>query len=217
MLCLVHGIFKVCCSVLQCVVVCCSALRCVAENMRVLSCVFCSVLQCVAVCCNMLHLKHGISKVETIGDGCVMAAGLIDEDGIVKNDKNNARRALAISQVCCSVMQCGAVWCSVVQCVAVCCNVLWRVVACCSVVQCGAVWCSVLQCVAVCCNVLWRVAVCCCTEYLRAELRLKLDHVTAPIRATKRAAEIDFILCSWNQEISRFTIATLGSPYISEV
>jgi len=42
--------------------------------------------------------KHGIFKVETIGDGCVMAAGLIDEDDRVKNDKDNARRALAIAQ-----------------------------------------------------------------------------------------------------------------------
>ena len=46
--------------------------------------------------------------------------------------------------VCCSVVQCGAVWCSVVQCGAV-----W-----CSVVQCGAVWCNVVQCGAVCCSVL---------------------------------------------------------------
>jgi len=36
--------------------------------------------------------------------------------------------------VCCSVLQCGAVWCSVVEGVAVCC----------SVVQCGAVCGSVL-------------------------------------------------------------------------
>jgi len=68
--------------------------------------------------------------------------------------------------VCCSVVQCGAVWCSVVQCGAV-----W-----CSVVQCGAVWCNVVQCVAVrllsstktdmirryvCTCVLHCVAVCC--------------------------------------------------------
>ena len=32
---------------------------------------------------------------------------------------------------------------------------------CCSVVQCGAVWCSVLQCGAVCCRVMQGVALCC--------------------------------------------------------
>ena len=43
--------------------------------------------------------------------------------------------------MCCSVVQCGAVWCSVLQCV--------------------AVHCIVVQCVAVFCNVLYRVTVCC--------------------------------------------------------
>jgi len=38
------------------------------------------------------------TAVETIGDGCVMAAGLIDRDGEPKNDKANARRALAIAE-----------------------------------------------------------------------------------------------------------------------
>jgi len=47
-------------------------------------------------------------------------------------------------QVCCSMLQCFAVFCSVLQCFAV-----W-----CSVVQCGAVCCSMLQCVAACCSVL---------------------------------------------------------------
>ena len=51
------------------------------------------------------------------------------------------------SFMCCSVLQCFAVYCSVVQCVAMCCNVL----------QCTAVCCNVLQCAAVCCNVLQRL------------------------------------------------------------
>jgi len=37
--------------------------------------------------------------------------------------------------VCCSVLQCVAVWCSVLQCVAVCCSVLQCVAVCCSVLQ----------------------------------------------------------------------------------
>jgi len=38
--------------------------------------------------------------------------------------------------MCCSVLQCGAVWCSVVQCGAVCCSVLECV---CGVVRCSEV------------------------------------------------------------------------------
>jgi len=66
------------------------------------------------------------------------------------------------------VLQCVAVCCSVLQCVAVyqersCTLVLQaRIIAiyvavCCSVLQCVAVCCSVLQCVAVCSSVLQRV------------------------------------------------------------
>jgi len=90
--------------------------------------------------------------------------------------------------VCCSVVQCGAVWCSVVQCGAVWCSVVQCVAMCCSVLQCvavreritystyGKVCCNVLNCVAVweskpcyilvssrtvCCSVLQGVAVWC--------------------------------------------------------
>jgi len=62
--------------------------------------------------------------------------------------------------VCRSVSQCVAVCCSVLQCVAVCCSVLQCVTVCCSVLQCVAVCCSALQCVAVCCSVLQCAAVC---------------------------------------------------------
>ena len=47
-------------------------------------------------------------------------------------------------------------------------------VVCCSVVQCGAVWCSVVQCVAVCCSVLQCVAVCCSTLFRIVEEILQL-------------------------------------------
>jgi len=73
--------------------------------------------------------------------------------------------------VCCSVLQCVAVWLNGSQvCVAVCCSVLQgeytqsirSVAVCCSVLQCVAVCCSVLQCVAVCCSVAeWLTSVCC--------------------------------------------------------
>jgi len=83
--------------------------------------------------------------------------------------------------VCCSVLQCVAVYYSVwycttecskcshtesqvycgVKCIAVWCRVLQCVTVCCSVLQCVAEVCSVLQCVTVCCSVIQRVAVCC--------------------------------------------------------
>ena len=53
-------------------------------------------------------------------------------------------------QVCCSVLQCGAVCCNTSQCAAKCCSVLQCVAVCRSVLQCVAVCCSVLQCVTLC-------------------------------------------------------------------
>lgn len=47
---------------------------------------------------DMLCKRHRVFKVETIGDGCVMATGLIDEDGVIRNEKDDARRAFAIAQ-----------------------------------------------------------------------------------------------------------------------
>jgi len=64
--------------------------------------------------------------------------------------------------MCCSVLQCAAVYCSVLQYVAVCCSMLQQCVAvCCSVLQYVAVCSSMLQCVPVCCSVLQYVAMCC--------------------------------------------------------
>jgi len=74
---------------------------------------------------------------------------------------------LATAPVCCSVMQCDAVWCSVLQCLLWERALLWvrtcwfmhpdplyNVFLWVCVLQCVAVCCSVLQCVAVCCSVL---------------------------------------------------------------
>jgi len=81
-------------------------------------------------------------------------------------------RIHVIIEVCCSVLQCVAVFYSVLQCVAMCCNVLQCVAVCwtrscasTSSLRCVAVCCSVLQCVAVCCSVLQCVAVCCSEFY----------------------------------------------------
>jgi len=63
--------------------------------------------------------------------------------------------------VCCSVLQCVAVYCSVLQCIAVYCSVLQCIAVCFSVLQCVAVCCRVLQCTALCCSVLQCAAVCC--------------------------------------------------------
>ena len=108
---------------------------------RVVAVCCCSVLlQCVvAVCCRVLQWS------------CAVRQHLPFWALILWEPPEGGNGALLqCVAVCCSVVQCGAVWCSVLQCVAVCCSVL----------QCGAVWCSVLQCVAVCCSVLQCVAVC---------------------------------------------------------
>jgi len=89
--------------------------------------------------------------------------------------------------VCCSVVQCVAVWrwrCSAVSSEsAVCCSVLQCVAVCCSVlqygdgvlfhqrVQCDAACCGVLQRIAVCCGVLQCVAVCCSVEMVFCFIR----------------------------------------------
>ena len=74
-----------------------------------------------------------------------------------------------LQQVCCSVLQCGAVCCSVLQCVAVCCrwplfhpSVLLCDAVCCSMLQHVAACCSMLQRDAASCSMLQYVAVCCC-------------------------------------------------------
>jgi len=96
--------------------------------------------------------------------------------------------------VCCSVLQCVAVWCSassdrsyeddyacsVLQCVAVCCSVLQCVAVCCSVLQC--IYGQVLQrrlqmqCVVVCCSALQ----CICGSALERRLRMQFVAV-APV------------------------------------
>jgi len=60
-------------------------------------------------------------------------------------------RVLQCGAMCCSLVQCVAVWCKVLQRGAMCCSVVQCVAACCSVLQCGAVWCSVVQCGAMLC------------------------------------------------------------------
>jgi len=69
--------------------------------------------------------------------------------------------------VCCSVLQCVAVWCSVVQSVAEC-QFYWLINKVCTTqtIQnflsrfCAAVCCSVVQCGTVCCSVVQSVAEC---------------------------------------------------------
>jgi len=86
---------------------------------------------------------------------------------------STTQRGHKILEVCCSVLQCVAVFCGVLQCVAVCCSVLHEVFSYCvclfrrPFVDAGfqrrvAVCCRVLQCVAVCCSVLQGVAGCRC-------------------------------------------------------
>jgi len=73
---------------------------------------------------------------------------------------------MQLNSVCCSALQCVAVYCSVLyqqtrtDGVHTCCNMLQFDTVCCSVLQCVAVCRSVLQCVAVCCSVLQYVLQC---------------------------------------------------------
>jgi len=65
--------------------------------------------------------------------------------------------------MCCSVLECVAVFWNVLQCFGMCCSVLECVAVFWNVLQCVATCCNVMQCVtiAVCCSVLQCVAVCC--------------------------------------------------------
>ena len=94
---------------------------------------------------------------------------------------NPSKSSVNSVAVCCSVLQCVAVWCSVeaccndtpvqqvCECAAVCYSVLQCVTVCCSVMQCWGVWqwhlrsacVRVLQCVTVHCSVRQCIAVCC--------------------------------------------------------
>jgi len=127
--------------VVQCVSVRCNVLQCVAETLWAWGmyvaqekcvAVCCSVLQCVAVCCR--NLVSFVTLWAWLGAWYVCCS----------------------REMCCKVLQYGAVWCSVLRCVAVCCRSVARYV-CCSrrnVLQCVAVWCSVLQCATECFRVL---------------------------------------------------------------
>jgi len=137
-----------------CGVVCCSVLQCVA--------VCCSVLQCVAVCCSvsLIHTHALIHKSSFPSPFLSVLMSLIH-----KSTEEHICRV-----VCCSVLQCVAVYvmslihkstcaneghmCYVqararireALCVAVCCSMPWvlrHVAACCSVLQCVAVCCSI--------------------------------------------------------------------------
>jgi len=91
-------------SVLQCITVCCSILQghTRADQLQCVA-VWYSVLQCITVCCSILQ---------------VLCVAVYCKD--------------TLTQINCSVLQCGTV--------------------CCSVLQCGTVYCSALQCVAVYCK-----------------------------------------------------------------
>ena len=68
---------------------------------------------------------------------CQKTFSLWVENTFYMSNPRNCSHCQKEVTVCCSVLQCAAVWCSALQCVAV------R----CSVMRCVAAWCSVLQCV----------------------------------------------------------------------
>ena len=103
--------------------------------------------------------------------GCFVKCGN-EEDRELVGELEEKMATHHVLRVCCSVLQCVAVWCSMSKCVAACCSVSnvgmkrtaswlvnWRkrwlrIMFC----ECVA---NTLQCVAVCCNILKCVAVCC--------------------------------------------------------
>ena len=132
-----------------------------------------------------LESAHSPAMHESIHDASGLTSWSSDCD-IFSEDLVSSQHCSVLQSVamCCSVLQCVAVWTCIrgtqyLSCVAVCCSVLQCVAACCNVLQCVAVYrsvsqcvdmylgdpvsfvcCSVSQCVAVCCSVLQRVAAC---------------------------------------------------------
>ena len=108
----------------------------------------------VAVCCSVLHVRCSFARCSSMFN-VLQCAVAVERTGTLS------------MYLCCSVLQCVAVWCSAlqwhsvrqcVQCAAVCCD-------CCSYRR--FVYVFVLQCVAVCCM---RVAVCCSVLQWRSVL-----------------------------------------------
>jgi len=95
---------------LQCVAVCCSVLQCVA--------VCCSVVQCGAVCCSKRTGSHSSSKMCVSEREGWMQGGGGEGVRVVHTHIYNTGFGIWISYiythicvaVCCSVLQCVAVW-----------------------------------------------------------------------------------------------------------
>jgi len=142
-------VVAVCCSrVLQCgAVVWCSVWCSVVQR----GAVWCSVVQCGAVWCIVVQC------VAVLWYNCRLRPVSARLQKRLAWYDGESWECVAV--VCCSVVQCGAVWCRVVQGVVGCCSVghcrwLDTMVICINVFQCVVACCSVLQCVAVFCSIL---------------------------------------------------------------
>jgi len=125
---------------LQCVAVCCSVRQCVLQ----------CVLQCVAVGGNTKVLCLQIADMCCSVVLCVAFCSTVCCSGSKHQTACLEIAASPLALVCCSVLQCVAVYCIVSSPLAsMCCSVLQSVAVCCRVLQCVAVCCKVLQCVAV--------------------------------------------------------------------
>jgi len=165
--------------------------------------VSCSVLRCVAVCCSVLHASHECDDEDSarhqntqpsekriyiyiwaLCSSVLQCVACVshewdDEDSARHQNAQPSETRIYI-YMCCSVLQCVAMYCSVLQSVAV---LFLCVAACCSGLHashnwddqdsiqhqntqpsetciCMHMYCSVLLSVAVCCSVLQCVAVC---------------------------------------------------------
>ena len=104
----------------------------------------CRVLQCAASCESHTHIHtqtqtHGSGAHDSTVDRCFDTLHLqrtTTHCNMLQHRKWSTWSVLQSVAVCCSALQCVAMWCSVLQCVVVCRSVLQRVAAFCSVFQC---------------------------------------------------------------------------------
>ena len=124
----------VCRSVLQCVAMHCNTLQCVpvksrgksdARTLFVASCcivlqcvaVYCSVLQCIVVCCNMYQQDYKTNQIDA--RTLHFAACWSALQYVAVRTSEITRQIRCKDTVCCSVLQCVAVYCNALQCVPV--------------------------------------------------------------------------------------------------
>jgi len=103
--------------------VCCGVLQCLAVSWSVLNCVVCA-LYCAAVCCRRQPSTHwSFLKLQYVAECCRAVQCVAACCDVCRRRQPSISWPLMEIQVCCSVLQCVAVYCSVLQCLEMCCSV----------------------------------------------------------------------------------------------